>query len=109
VDGSLTSFESSAESYDAVVLLALATTANGADDAAGVARSIVDVSRRGTRCTTFAACAALLRGHKDINYDGVSGTIDLDDDGDPTSASFGIRQFTSDSKLLTLEYRTAGP
>jgi branched-chain amino acid transport system substrate-binding protein len=108
VDGSLTSFDSSAESYDAVVLLALATMANDGDDAAGMARSLIDVSRRGTRCTTFAACAALLRDHKDVDYDGVSGTIDLDDDGDPTSASFGIRQFTSDGKLLTLEYRTAG-
>ncbi|MEA3055741.1 MAG: branched-chain amino acid transport system substrate-binding protein, partial [Actinomycetota bacterium] len=109
VDGSLTTFESSAESYDAVVLLALATIANGSDGGAGVARSLIDVSRRGTRCTTFAACAALLRDHKDIDYDGASGAIDLDDDGDPTVASFGIRQFTSDGKLLTLEYRTAGP
>lgn len=109
VDGSLTSFDSSAQSYDAVVLLALATIANGSDDAAGIARSLIDVSRRGTRCTTFVACAALLRDDKDIDYDGVSGKIDLDDDGDPTTASFGILQFTSDAKLLTLEYRTAGP
>jgi branched-chain amino acid transport system substrate-binding protein len=108
VDGRLTSFAASAESYDAVVLLALATIANGGDDASGVARALVEVSRRGTRCTTFAACASLLREREDIDYDGVSGAIELDDDGDPTVASFAIRQVTSDGRLLTLEYRTAG-
>lgn len=108
VDGSLTSFDGAAESYDAVVLLALAAVADDGDDAAGRARQLIDVSRRGTRCTTFTTCAALLRDHEDIDYDGVSGPLDLDDDGDPTVASFGIRQFQPDGKLLTLEYRTAG-
>jgi branched-chain amino acid transport system substrate-binding protein len=109
VDGSLTSFDGAAESYDAVVLLALAAIANDGDDAAGMARQLVDVSRRGTRCTTFTSCARLLVDHADIDYDGMSGPLDLDDDGDPTVASFGIRQFQPDGRLLTLEFRTVGP
>jgi len=108
VDGTIKKFDSSAESYDAVVLLALAAIANGGDDSAGLARQLVDVSRRGTRCTTFAACAGLLLQHEDIDYDGVSGAIDLDDRGDPTVASFAIEQFAPNDALRTLEYRTAG-
>ena len=106
VDGSLTSFEPAAESYDAVILLALAAVADDGDDAAALARALVDVSRHGTRCTTFEACVALLRDGEDIDYDGVSGALDLDADGDPTVASFGIREVAPDGSLRTLEYRT---
>ncbi len=44
-----------AETYDAVVLAALATRADDSDDPASIADQLVDVSRGGTPCEDYAA------------------------------------------------------
>ena len=66
----------SAESYDAVVLMALAATVAGSDDGVAIGAEINDVTRGGEKCTTFADCLALLEADPaaDIDYDGVSGS-----------------------------------
>jgi neutral amino acid transport system substrate-binding protein len=107
VDSELVDFNYAAESYDAVVIAALSALANGTtgDDVAG---GLADVTRDGTKCTSFAECAELLGEGEDIDYDGVSGPIDFDENGDPGQASFGILQFNDTNTLDTLEYRVAG-
>ena len=52
-----------------------------------------DVCQGGEKCTTFKACVALLKAGKDIDYDGVSGPIEFNDNGDPTKATIGIYQY----------------
>ena len=42
---------------------------------------------------------ALLEDGEDIDYDGVSGPIELSDKGDPTSAIVGIYTYGPDNKL----------
>jgi ABC-type branched-subunit amino acid transport system substrate-binding protein len=69
------------ESYDAVIISALAAIAAGDDSGESVAEHIVDVTREGEQCSTFADCKALLEDGKDIDYQGKSGPTDMTDVG----------------------------
>jgi branched-chain amino acid transport system substrate-binding protein len=97
----LTEFSYAAESYDAVILLALASlAAGGATDGATVAAKLQEVSGGsgdGTSCETFAECADIILSGGVADYDGVSGPITFDEVGDPTEASIGIYVFGEDN------------
>ncbi len=100
IDPALTDFSYSAESYDAVITSALAAVAAKSDAGKAIAAELPGVTKGGTKCTSYAACVKLLDAGTDIDYDGVSGPIELSDKGDPTSASVGIYTFGPDNKLL---------
>ena len=100
----LTSWAYSTESYDAVVLLALAALAAGSTDPAEMAAKMSEVSGYtggGTKCTTFAECAAIINDGGVADYDGLSGGIALNEAGDPTETSIGIYQFDGDNRPQT--------
>ncbi len=82
-----------AESYDSVVILALAAELAGADDPVAVAAQISGVTTGGTPCTSFAACARLARAGRDIDYAGFGGPYEFVDAGEPGVASFRIGTF----------------
>ena len=105
VNPDLNDFSYGPESYDATVLIALAAIAAGDDSGASIAANLVDVSREGTKCTTFEECAGLLEDGEDIDYDGVSGPVEFSDAGDPTQATIGIYQYGPDNTYTNLEYR----
>ncbi|QIG38514.1 ABC transporter substrate-binding protein [Microbacterium sp. 4R-513] len=88
------------ESYDAVVLLALASLAAGSTDAADIAAKLQEVSGGsgdGEKCKTFAECADIINGGGTADYDGYSGPITFDENGDPTEATIGIYQYGADN------------
>ncbi|QTV79296.1 ABC transporter substrate-binding protein [Microbacterium sp. NIBRBAC000506063] len=90
-----------AESYDAVVLLALASLAANSTDSAAIAGKLREVSGGegdGTACTTFAECAQIILDGGTANYEGLTGPIDFDENGDPTGATIGIFQFGDDNR-----------
>jgi ABC-type branched-subunit amino acid transport system substrate-binding protein len=100
IDPTLTDFSYAAESYDAVILIALAAFA--ANDIAGesIASYLQQVSGgsgEGTKVTTFAEGAELLAAGEQIDYDGYSGPITFDENGDPTDATIGIFEFGADN------------
>ncbi len=74
--------------YDCVNLAALAAEAAASTRAGAVAAAVVGVSSGGTGCRTFAVCAEALRAQRNIDYDGPSGTLAIDPDGDPSAAVF---------------------
>lgn len=102
IDPALTDFSYSAESYDAVILAALAAAQGGSDDPTTIRDNLKSVSEGGTKCETFADCLALLDGGDDIDYDGPSGPITFDDNGDPTEAYVGIYQYGADNRYVPL-------
>ena len=81
------------ESYDAVILSALAAIAAGDDSGEAIGANIVDVSREGTKCTTFEECAALLEEGEDIDYDGKSGPADMTDTGSLAAGTYGVYEY----------------
>jgi len=102
-NAALTDYSYAAESYDAVVLLALASLAAGSTDATAIAAKLQEVSGgtgNGTKCTTFADCAAIINGGGVADYDGVSGPITFNEVGDPTEASIGIYQYGDNNNYV---------
>ncbi|MCC3282285.1 MULTISPECIES: ABC transporter substrate-binding protein [Arthrobacter] len=100
IDPALTDWAYAGESYDAVTLLALASEAAGSTDGAAIAAELQGVSADGEKCFDFAGCVTLLRDGKDIDYDGYSGPVTFDENGDPTEAFIGIYEFDADNKPL---------
>lgn len=106
VDPALTDFSYAPESYDAVIVAALAAAQAGEDSGTAIRDNMQSVSEGGEKCTTFADCLALINEGTDIDYDGVSGPITFDENGDPTEAYVGIYQYGADNKytLLNTEF-----
>lgn len=105
VDPDLTDFSYAAESYDAVILIALAAYA--ANDVSGEAiashlQQVSGGSGDGTKVTDFAAGAEALAAGDQIDYDGYSGPITFDENGDPTEATIGIFEFGADNKYTRI-------
>ncbi len=96
----LTEFSYAAESYDAVILIALAALNAGSTDSAAIADNLREVSGgigNGTKCFSFAECAEIINGGGTADYDGISGPITFNEVGDPTEATIGIYQFGADN------------
>ncbi len=97
----LKDFTYAPESYDAVVLLALAALEAGSTAGSDVAAHLISVSGggddAGTKCTTFAECADIIVGGGSADYDGVSGPITFNEVGDPTEATIGIFEYGEDN------------
>ena len=91
------------ESYDAVVLLALAALAAGSVEGVDMAGKLQEVSGgsgSGTKCTSFAECADIINGGGVADYDGVSGPITFNEFGDPTEASIGVYVYQDDNTYV---------
>ncbi len=100
VDPELIDFSYSAESYDAVVVIALAALVAGSDDGEAIAAEINNVTKDGTPCTTFAECAELIAAGEDIDYNGVSGPLEFIDAGEPSQASILILEFDETGAIV---------
>ena len=101
-DSSLSDFTYGPESYDAVILAALAAAQGGSADAITIRDNMQSVSEGGTKCTDVAECLGLIADGEDIDYDGVSGPIEFDENGDPTEAFIGIYQYGADNTYTFL-------
>jgi len=102
----LTEYAYAAESYDAVILLALASLAAGSTDSQAIAAKLQEVSGgsgNGTKCTTFAECAKIINDGGTADYDGISGPITFNEVGDPTEASIGIYVYKDDNTFVAYE------
>ena len=99
VDPALKDYSYAAESYDAVITSALAALVAESDSGEAIGAELPGVTKEGEKCTTFEECKTMIEAGDDIDYDGVSGPIELNDVGDPTAASIGIYTFGPDNKL----------
>jgi branched-chain amino acid transport system substrate-binding protein len=105
-DPKLTDFTYGPESYDATILTALAAVAAGSDNPEAFAPKIIEVSTGGEKCTSFADCVALLEDGQDIDYDGVSGPVDLGETGSPTKATIGIFEYDETNTYSNVKFVT---
>ena len=101
VDPALKDYSYAAESYDAVITSALAALVAESDSGEAIGAELSGVTKDGEKCTTFADCKELIEAGDDIDYDGISGPIELNEKGDPTSAIIGIYTYGPDNKLTT--------
>lgn len=90
-----------APTYDCAVVLALAVETAGTTDGAEVLAEVPGVTRDGDPCATFAGCRDLLEDGRDIDYDGPSGALDLDDRGDVTRTRYTIGRVEGGTVVVT--------
>jgi ABC-type branched-subunit amino acid transport system substrate-binding protein len=89
-DPGLLDLRYAAEAYDATMLAALAATLAGDDGGAAIARELRAASVGGIKCTSFGECLDVLGSRDDIDYDGASGAVDLDEAGDVAAGGYGV-------------------
>jgi len=97
----LTEFSYGAETYDAVILVALAAQAAGKASGEAIKSELTNVSLAGkgkSTVTSFAAGLAAIKAGKKVNFDGFSGPIEFDSNGDPTGAYIGIYKYDAKGK-----------
>ena len=86
-------FAYGAETYDAIVIVALAAEVAGSDDPVILALEINGVTKDGETCTSFADCKAIIAGGGNPDYDGFGGPYEFVDAGEPAAASFRIATY----------------
>ncbi|MDQ6753337.1 MAG: ABC transporter substrate-binding protein [Actinomycetota bacterium] len=93
------------ETYDAVMLAALAATAADDDAGASIASQLISVSggtvpgaAAGVPCTGYPDCSALLKEKKGIDYDGLSGPVNFDSSGDITTGNYVVYTYGADNQ-----------
>jgi ABC-type branched-subunit amino acid transport system substrate-binding protein len=86
------------ESYDSAIIIALAAETAGTDGSAHAAE-IVNVTKDGEQCSTFADCVALIQAGTDIDYEGVSGPTDMSGNGEPLIGSYALQVYGDDNRL----------
>ncbi|MEO6116139.1 MAG: ABC transporter substrate-binding protein [Pseudolysinimonas sp.] len=98
VDPGIGSFQYAPEAYDATILAALAATLARDDAGIRLQAQLRAASVGGIKCTSYAECLDVLVTEPAIDYDGLSGTLNLNAAGDPTSATYGVFTYTADNK-----------
>src|SRR5690606_19664938 len=91
---------------DATIIAALAAVAAKADSGKAIGSKLQEVTSGGEKCTEFKACVDLLNDGTDIDYDGVSGPIEFNSTGSPSSATIGIFEYAADNTHSPESYTT---
>jgi ABC-type branched-subunit amino acid transport system substrate-binding protein len=94
----LSDFNYAAESYDAVLVVALAVEKAGTDGSAH-ANEINGITKDGEKCTSYADCLAIIKAGGDPDYDGVSGPLDFNGNGEPLAGSYAVLEFGPDNRI----------
>src|SRR4051795_5449605 len=92
-------FNYAGESYDAVVITALAAQMAGTNDATKFKAYVNGVTVGGDKCTDYKACLDIINGGGNPDYDGITGPLSFADAGEPAQASFGLLHFGDDNKI----------
>jgi hypothetical protein len=99
VDPALQDYNYAGETYDAVVITALAAQLAGTNDANVFKAYVNGVTFGGDKCEDFASCLEIVKSGGNPDYDGISGPLAFADAGEPAVASFGILQFADDNTI----------
>ena len=74
----------------------------GDDDGVAVGAEIINVTKEGTKCSTFAECKELLENGEDIDYDGASGSVDFIDAGEPSTGTYEVWSINAEGQVETV-------
>ncbi|WP_062518178.1 ABC transporter substrate-binding protein [Demequina gelatinilytica] len=89
------------ESYDAVMLVALAALQGGSSDPAVIQENMASVSGAdgGTECSGWVECSDLINEGETINYQALSLSGPFDENNDPTAAVIGVWEYDADNNI----------
>lgn len=87
-----------AQAYDCVIITALAAISADSADPVQFNEAVGEVTKGGTKCTTFEECSGMLAEGEDVDYDGASGPLDIEHP-DPTFGRYAVGQFTAEATI----------
>ena len=94
------SLQFTVHTYDAVVAVALAALSAGSNNPSEYVSEMAEVTGDGNRCVSYAECAAALTdettANDDINYEGVSGPIKFDENGDIGAGCYSVYTYDAE-------------
>jgi len=93
----------SSHAYDCLMIQVLAAEVAGTTDSRAIAAAINDVTRDGEKCSTYAACHALILEGVNIDYDGASGPLDFVDAGEPGAGVYDKFEYDAEGNAITFE------
>jgi ABC-type branched-subunit amino acid transport system substrate-binding protein len=99
IDPELQDYNYAGETYDAIIVSALAAQLAGTNDANVFKDYVNGVTFGGDACTDFASCLEIINGGGNPDFNGASGPLSFADPGEPAEASFGILQFEEDNAI----------
>ena len=111
VDPALIDVSYAAETYDAVVTIALAVEM-AQSDGIEYASEINGITRDGEKCTDFSSCLEIIKAGGDPDYDGISGPLTFAGNGEPLEASYGFLTMNDSNRIdptLTTFINVKGP
>ena len=97
-DPALLSFRYAPETYDAVVLAALAAVLAADDGGPSIAAFLPMAATDGARCLSFGECIEALETVPSIDYDGISGALTLGDAGGVVAGQLGLYRYTAENR-----------
>ena len=111
VDPALIDVSYAAETYDSVVIIALAVE-KAQSDGIEYASEINGITRDGEKCTDFTTCLEIIKAGGDPDYDGISGPLTFAGNGEPLEASYGFLTMANNNRIdptLTTFIDVKGP
>lgn len=97
-DPALVSARFAPESYDAVILTALAVVLAGDDSGTSVALHIFEAAVGGVPCESFGECIDVLATEPDADYEGLSGSVTITAEGSVTDGSLSVYRYTAENR-----------
>lgn len=79
--------------YDCLAIIALAAHAAGSNQPTDIAAALTSVTSSGSGCAMFSECDELLDDGRNINYNGPSGNLSIDMNGNMSAATFAKFRF----------------
>jgi branched-chain amino acid transport system substrate-binding protein len=109
-DPNVTDTNYAGESYDAVMIVALAAERAKSTKGVDIASEINGITRDGEKCITFRQCRDIIDSGGNPDYDGVTGTLDFAPTGERAVGSYAILKFNAQNKIdeAAIQYRVVG-
>jgi branched-chain amino acid transport system substrate-binding protein len=109
-DPKLVDINYAGESYDAVMIVALAAERAKSTKGVDIASEINGITKDGEKCISFRQCRDIIDSGGNPDYDGVTGTLDFTPAGERAVGSYAILKFNTLNKLDegAVQYRTVG-
>lgn len=98
-DAGIANYLYAAEAYDATVVAALSAAVGKRVSGASVAKHLRAVTSGGIKCTSYAECLQVLKTRTDIDYDGLTGDIAFDANGDPHPGHYGTYRYDGENRF----------
>jgi branched-chain amino acid transport system substrate-binding protein len=109
-DPKLVDISYAGETYDAVIIVALAAERAKSTKGVDIASEINGITKDGEKCTSFRQCRDIIDSGGNPDYDGITGTLDFTPTGERAVGSYAILRFDAQNKLEegNVQYRVVG-